>query len=53
VVNSDYGKVDWMVREGRPIMLDTDMNPTVESLDSDRMRRVAADLARGIGGVTS
>ena len=43
----DYGKFDWVLANGKPVLLDGNRTPTVQQR-TDRLPGVVADLARGI-----
>ena len=44
----DYGKFDFVVRDGTPILLDVNRTPTVPPNLTEAVRRGQGDLARGI-----
>ena len=44
----DYGKFDFVVRDGVPILLDVNRTPTVPPNLTDAVRRGQGELARGI-----
>jgi hypothetical protein len=44
----DYGKFDWVLVDGRAVLLDANRTPTVQPRTA-RFQAVVADLARGIG----
>jgi hypothetical protein len=44
----DYGKFDFVIHEGKPVLLDVNRTPTVPPVLSDALRAGNADLAKGI-----
>ncbi len=46
----DYGKFDYVVHEGRVILLDANRTPTYGGRDPDRLRTVVEHLAGGLEG---
>ncbi|HEY1384799.1 MAG TPA: hypothetical protein VGF43_14355 [Dongiaceae bacterium] len=44
----DYGKFDFVVHDGKPVLFDANMTPTVPENLSDDLRQSAKELARGL-----
>jgi hypothetical protein len=44
----DYGKFDFVVHEGKPVLFDANMTPTVPENLSDELRQSAKELAKGL-----
>lgn len=44
----DYGKFDFVMHDGKPILLDANITPTIPENLSDELRRSVQQLARGL-----
>jgi hypothetical protein len=49
----DYGKFDFVIHEGKPVLIDVNRTPTVPPTLSDALRAGNADLAQGIESFVS
>jgi hypothetical protein len=50
----DYGKMDYVIHNGRGVLIDVNTTPTVSGdAHSDEYKRLSADLALGIGSFES